>query len=91
MRQRFYLFRRRRTYYWQDSRSGKQQSLDTKDRRVAHRILELKRQTAADPGYNQFILRTCLATQDPLLAKRTWQTVMDHDSDPRQGLESYSV
>lgn len=77
MRQRFYLFRRRGTYYLQDSRSGKQQSLDTKDRSVAHRILELKRQTAADPGYNQFILRTCLATQDPLLAKRTWQTVMD--------------
>jgi hypothetical protein len=57
----------------QDARTGKQQSLDTKDRNVSHRILELKRQTAADPGYNQFNLRTCLATQDPLLSKRTWQ------------------
>jgi integrase len=77
MRQRFYLYQRRGTYYLQDSRTGKQQSLETQDRTAAHRILELKRQTAADPGYNQFILKTCLATQDPLLAKRTWQTVMD--------------
>lgn len=77
MRQRFYLYQRRGTYYLQDSRTGKQQSLETQDRTTAHRILELKRQTAADPGYNQFILKTCLATQDPMLAKRTWQTVMD--------------
>lgn len=77
MRQRFYLYQRRGTYYLQDSRTGKQQSLETQDRTAAHRILELKRQTAADPAYNQFILKTCLATQDPLLAKRTWQTVMD--------------
>ncbi|NOS70444.1 MAG: hypothetical protein HOP33_10990, partial [Verrucomicrobia bacterium] len=77
MKQRFYLYQRRGTYYLQDSRTGRQQSLETRDRSTAHRLLELKRQTAADPSYNQFILKTCLATQDPLLPKRTWQTVMD--------------
>jgi hypothetical protein len=77
MRQRFYLYRRRGTYYLQDARTGKQQSLETKDRITASRLLEIKRQTTADPAYNQFILRACLATQDPLLPKRTWQTVMD--------------
>lgn len=77
MKQRFYLYRRRGIYYLQDTRTGKQQSLDTRDRNTAARVLELKRQTAADPAYKQIMLTTCLASQDPLLGKRTWQTVMD--------------
>jgi hypothetical protein len=77
MKQRFYIYRRGETYYLQDSRTGKQQSLETKDRNAALRLLEIKRQTVAEPGFNQFILKTCLSTQDPFLAKRTWQTVMD--------------
>ncbi len=77
MKQRFYLYRRGEAYYLQDSRTGKQQSLETKDRKAASRLLEIKRQTVAEPGFNQFILKSCLTTQDPHLAKRTWQTVMD--------------
>jgi integrase len=77
MKQRFYIYRRGETFYLQDSRTGKQQSLETKDRKAAQRLLEIKRQTAENPGFNQFILKSCLTTQDPLLAKRTWQTVMD--------------
>jgi hypothetical protein len=77
MKQRFYLYRRGETYYLQDGRTGKQQSLETKDRNTALRLLEMKRQTEADPGYTQFILKSCLATRDPLLAQRTWATVME--------------
>ncbi len=77
MKQRFYLYRRGETFYLQDSRTGKQQSLETKDRKAALRLLEIKRQTVTEPGFNQFILKSCLSTQDPLLAKRTWQTVME--------------
>ncbi len=77
MKQRFYLYKRGDRYYMQDSRTGKQQSLETSDRSTALRLLEIKRQTVADPAYNQFLLKSCLATQDPLLPKRTWQTVMD--------------
>jgi hypothetical protein len=77
MKQRFYLYRRGETYYLQDGRTGKQQSLETKDRNTALRLLEIKRQTEADPGYSQFILKSCLATRDPLLAQRTWATVMN--------------
>ena len=51
MKQRFYLYRRRGTYYLQDSRTGKQQSLDTQDRHVAQRALEVKRQVADDRGF----------------------------------------
>ena len=77
MKQRFYLYQRRETFYLQDARTGKQQSLETKDGKTALRLLEIKRQTVADPGFNQFILKSCLATQDPLLPTRTWQTVME--------------
>lgn len=77
MKQRFYLYRRRGTYYLQDSRTGKQQSLDTQDRHVAQRALEVKRQVADDRGFNQFLLKTCLTTGDPLLTRRTWGTVME--------------
>jgi hypothetical protein len=77
MKQRFYLYRRGEIYYLQDARTGKQQSLETKDKKAALRLLEVKRQTAENPNFNQFILKSCLSTQDPLLAKRTWQDVME--------------
>ncbi len=77
MKQRFYIYRRRDVYYLQDSRTGKQQSLETKDKNEALRLLEIKRQSTADTGFNQIVLKTCLTTQDPLMARRTWQTVMD--------------
>ena len=77
MKQRFYLYRRGETFYLQDSRTGKQQSLETRDRNTALRLLEVKRQTEADPAYSQFVLKSCLVTRDPLLSSRTWQTVMD--------------
>jgi integrase len=77
MKQRFYIYRRGETFYLQDARTGKQQSLGTKDRKAAWRLLEIKRQTVANPGFNQFLLKSCLTTQDPLLGTRTWQSVMD--------------
>jgi hypothetical protein len=77
MKQRFYLYRRGKTFYLQDSKTGKQQSLETRDRNKALRLLEIKRQASMDHSFNQIMLKTCLATRDPLLSKRTWQAVMD--------------
>jgi integrase len=77
MRERFYIYRRRGIYYLQDSRSGKQQSLDTTEKKEALRLLEIKRQATESSTFNQIMLKTCLTTQDPLLAIRTWQNVMD--------------
>jgi hypothetical protein len=78
MKERFYLYRRRQTFYVQDSRTGKQQSLETKERKTALRLLEIKRQAADSPSLNKIILKTCLAANDSLLSERTWETVMDH-------------
>ena len=77
MKERFYLYRRRQTFYVQDSQTGKQQSLETKDRNVARRLLEIKRQAADSPSFNKIILKTCLSANDSLLGERTWKTVTD--------------
>jgi len=77
MKQQFYIYSRRGMFYMQDSRTGKQQSLETRDRGEALRLLEIKRQSVADSSFNQIIVKTCLTTQDSLLSKRTWQTVME--------------
>ncbi|HEX3800519.1 MAG TPA: hypothetical protein VH413_17635 [Verrucomicrobiae bacterium] len=77
MKQRFYLYLRGEVYCIQDSRTGKQQSLKTKDEQVALRLLEVKRQSTADVSFNQIMLKTCLTVQDSLLTVRTWQTVME--------------
>ena len=77
MKQRFWLFKRGKTFYVQDSETGEQKSLGTRDRDEANRLLELKRQSAADPGFRQLLLRACLAPENGMLAKRTWQAVMD--------------
>ena len=69
MKQRFYIYRRGETFYLQDSQTGKQQSLETKDRKAAVRLLEIKRQTAENPGFNQFILKSCIT---PRWMKRRW-------------------
>jgi hypothetical protein len=45
--QRFYLYRQGEMYYSQDARTGKQQSLETKNRHEAQRLLEIKRQATA--------------------------------------------
>lgn len=76
MKQRYWLFKRRQTFYVQDSITGEQKSLGTKDRDEANRLLEFKRQSHADPGFRQLLLRAC-AGSDPLLAERKWGAVMD--------------
>ena len=58
MKQRFYLYKRGDRYYMQDARTGKQQALGTTDKGTALRLLEVKRQSVADPAYNQFILKS---------------------------------
>ncbi len=76
MKERFWLFKRGNVFYFQDSTTGKQHSLGTKDRNEAERLLEIKRQTTDNPSFNQLILKTCLVTQDTEFATRKWSAVM---------------
>ena len=77
MKQRFYIFKRRKTWYFEDGQSGEQKSLGTQDKSEAVRLLEIKRQSASNPAFNQLMLKTCLSFNDGLLAKRTWTEVMN--------------
>ena len=80
MKQRFWLFRRSTTFYCQDSVTGEQKSLGTKDRKEAARLIEIRRQGVESPTMSRYLFKAYLATQDPRLATRTWNAVMDQMS-----------
>jgi integrase len=77
MKQRFRLFQRGTVFYGEDTETGKQFTLNTRDRKEALRILEIKRHSVVNPGFAHALLKTCVASLDPQLLDRTWQTVID--------------
>jgi len=85
MNQRFTMFRRAGVYYSQDSVSGKQISLRTKDESEALTILHSKNEAHRQPVLNLQIARTYLTATDPEVAKRTWQTPMDEMTKTKTG------
>lgn len=77
MKQRFILFRRGPVYYCEDTESGRQTSLRTRDKHEAQRIVQARNDTVHQPMMNLVMARTYLAAQDPKLITRTWADVMD--------------
>jgi len=77
MRQKYRMFLRGSVYWVQDNDSGKQESLRTKDRIEAKRLLNAKNEACRQPVINMQIARAYLFAGDPKSAKRTWQSVMD--------------
>jgi integrase len=77
MKTRFILFRRAGVYYCEDTATGKQSSLRTKDEAEALTILGARNESFRQPGLNLQIARAYLAASDPTYAQRTWQTVME--------------
>jgi integrase len=74
---RFRLFRRGKVFYAQDSVTGKQESLRTKDRKTAQRWLLAKNEAHAHPVVNLGVARAHLLAHDPRMNERTWSNVMD--------------
>jgi integrase len=85
MKERLRLFKRGNVFYFEDTETRKQSSLGTKNRTEAVRLLEAKRQSLGNPAFTQLLIRTCLSSVDPLLASRTWQTVMEEYSGRTTG------
>jgi integrase len=85
MKQQYRLFRRGKTYYSEDSTTGKQQSLGTKDKTTAVRLLNAKNEASRQTSINLQIARVYLSAGDPLAAKRTWQNVMDEMATTKRG------
>ncbi len=87
MKQRYRLFRRGwGTYYCEDAETGKQESLKTKVKAEAIRIIAAKNEAHYQPLMNLQIARAYMAASDPAVRSRTWQFVMDEMAKGKQGV-----
>jgi integrase len=77
MKNRFILFQRSGVYYSEDTATGKQSSLRTRDKADALRLLQIKNEATRQPAMNLQIAQIYLQHGDPALSARTWQQVMD--------------
>lgn len=85
MKQKFILFNRKGVYYSEDTTTGKQHSLRTKDEAEALTLLHSKNEAHRQPVLNLQIARTYLTATDPEVAKRPWQTAMDELTKTKTG------
>lgn len=78
MKFRYRLFQRRRgIFFLEDRITHKQESLKTRDKIAAQRIFNARNEAHQQPAINLQIARAYLMASDPLVAKRTWQHVME--------------
>ena len=85
MKQRFNLFQRSGIFYCEDTTTGKQTSLRTRDRADAVRLLHVKNEAVQQPAMNLQIAQVYLQHGDPALATRTWQQVMEQIVSTKTG------
>jgi integrase len=85
MKNRFLLFQRSGIFYCEDTSTGKQTSLRTRDRADAERLLAAKNEAAHQPAMNLQIAQVYLQHGDPALATRTWQEVMTQIAASKTG------
>ncbi|MBK8001412.1 MAG: hypothetical protein IPK15_22585 [Verrucomicrobia bacterium] len=71
------LFLRGSTYYRQDSVTGQQLSLRTKDRETAERLIHAFNEAHRMPEVNLQIAKAYLTASDPAMKERTWLYVME--------------
>ena len=76
MKTKFTMFRRGAMFYMQDSATGKQTSLRTKDEAEASSLLNARNAAQQQPTLNLHLARAYLSASDPAFVERTWQTVM---------------
>jgi hypothetical protein len=77
MKSRFILFRRAGVFYAEETATGKQTSLRTKNEAEALTLLNAKNEAVRHVAMNLQIAQVYLRHSDPTLATRTWQDVMD--------------
>lgn len=78
MKQRYSLFKRNNgIFFIEDHLVRKQESLRTRDKEAALRILTAKNEAYRQPAINLQLAQVYLQHSDPEIGKRTWQAVMD--------------
>jgi hypothetical protein len=85
MKARFRLFRRGRIFWCHDSLSGRQESLGTRDRVDARRLLHARNEAHAVPFVNLQMARAYMMAADPKAASRTWREVIAEIVKLKQG------
>ena len=77
MKTHYILFQRSGIFYSEDTVTGKQKSLRTRDKADALRLLHVQNEAFHQPAMNLQIAQVYLQHGDPALATRTWQQVME--------------
>ena len=77
MRKKYRMFRRGNVFWAQNNETGKQETLKTKDRATAERLLNAKNEAHQQPVINLQIARAYLLVGDPEIGTRSWQFIMD--------------
>ncbi len=77
MKTKYTMFRRNGVYYSQDTATGQQKSLRTRDEAEATSLLYAFNEAQRQPVLNLHLARAYLTASDPAFVERTWQTVME--------------
>src|ERR1039457_5986710 len=77
MKTKYTMFRRAGIYYSQDSATGQQKSLRTRDEAEALQLINARNEAHRQPVLNLHLARAYLTASDPAFVERTWQTVME--------------
>src|ERR1700733_10263343 len=77
MKTKYTLFRRGGVFYAQESATGQQRGLRTKDETEAKSLLNARKEAQRQPVLNLHLARAYLTASDPAFVERTWQTVME--------------
>src|SRR5580765_1416070 len=78
MKERYRLFLRRKSvYYAFDNNTKTFQSLKTRDKTEANRLLVALNEAGKQPAMNLSLARVYLRHSDPMVSERTWQHVLD--------------
>jgi integrase len=85
MKLRFKLYQRSNgNFYAEDTTTGKQSSLRTRDKVEASRLLHAKNEAAYQPAFNTQMARAYLIAGDPGISKRTWGFVVEALKEAKQ-------
>ena len=76
MKQRYVLFRREGVFYCEDTTTGKQTSLRTRNEAEALALLNAKNESVRQPALNLKIAKAYLAAAAESFIKRTWREIM---------------
>jgi hypothetical protein len=85
MKATFRLYRRGRQYHCQHNETGQQESLHTRDKAAATRLLNARNEAAQMAGLNLQISRAYMVASDPKMPERTWQEVVDFIIEQKSG------